>query len=88
VSVVANKVCQISLSTLIIEPFSLVMNEEIYAKIIASNYYGDSPQSLAGNGGIVKLVPDAPISLVNDPSSTSATSIRFTWSEGPTNGGT
>jgi hypothetical protein len=44
-TVIANTICQISLSKLIIEPYSLVMNEGIYAKIIAYNVYGDSPFS-------------------------------------------
>ena len=48
--------------------------------MLAQNFYGDSPISIAGNGGEIKLVPDAPISLVNDASFTTATTIRFTWS--------
>jgi hypothetical protein len=39
------------------------LNEEIYAKVIASNFYGDSPISTSGNGGLIALVPDAPVSL-------------------------
>jgi hypothetical protein len=34
------------------------------------------------------LVPDAPIDLTNDPSVTTESVIRFTWSEGLSNGGT
>jgi hypothetical protein len=64
------------------------MNEGIFAEIIATNYYGNSPASPIGNGGLVKLVPDAPISLTNDPSLTSASSISFYWDQGASNGGT
>jgi hypothetical protein len=35
----------------------------------------------------VKLVPDAPINLVNDPTVTTDLRIRFTWTEGLSNGG-
>jgi hypothetical protein len=48
---------------LIVPPYSLVLNESIHAKIIATNYYGDSPISDSGNGGLIKLVPDAPVNL-------------------------
>ena len=63
------------------------MNEGIYAKIIAYNVYGDSPFSEQGNDGLVKLVPDAPINLANDPTVTTDLRIRFTWTEGLSNGG-
>ena len=72
--------CLIALSTLTESPYSLILNESIYAQVLAQNFYGDSPISIAGNGGEIKLVPDAPISLVNDASFTTATTIRFTWS--------
>jgi len=55
------------------------MNEGIYAYIIATNFYGDSIQSELGNGGLVKLIPDAPVNLTNDPTVTDAYFIRFTW---------
>jgi hypothetical protein len=33
-------------------------------------------------------VPDAPVSLLNDPTITSDIKIRFTWSAGTSDGGT
>jgi hypothetical protein len=33
------------------------------------------------------LTPDAPVNLVNDPALTTASSIRFTWNQGTSNGG-
>jgi hypothetical protein len=59
--------CFIYLDTLIVEPYSLVLNEEIWAKVIAYNVYGDSPYSEPGNDGLTKLIPDAPVNLENDP---------------------
>jgi hypothetical protein len=35
----------------------------------------------------MKFVPDAPINLTNDEATTSETVIRFTWSNGSSNGG-
>lgn len=65
-----------SLARLIVAPWSLTMNDEVWAKIIAINAYGESEVSEPGNNGLVKLVPDAPVNLqnvefnVNDRSST------------------
>jgi len=33
-------------------------------------------------------VPDAPINLANDPTTTTDTVIKFTWNQGVSNGGT
>ena len=60
-------------------PYSLVKNEEIYAKVVATNFYGDSDFSEAGNGALTQLVPDAPVNLQNVPEITDATKIKFSW---------
>lgn len=86
--VIANSVCSVSLFNLIIAPYNLVKGESIYAKIVATNFYGDSPFSLAGNGAETQLVPDAPINLANNELLTDAFSIALTWEEGPSDGGT
>jgi hypothetical protein len=67
------KKCSILLATLIVSPYNLVLNEEIWAKVVATNFYGDSVQSVAGNNGLTKLVPDSPVNLVNDAAVTDAT---------------
>jgi hypothetical protein len=78
--VINNRVCNISLSTLKSAPYSLTKGDSIYAKIISTNIYGDSVvYSEAGNGAVIQLVPDAPISLANDLTTTSDTVIRITW---------
>jgi hypothetical protein len=48
------------------EPYSLIKGNSVYAKIIAQNQYGDSPNSLEGNGAVMIIKPDAPINLLND----------------------
>lgn len=72
---------------MIVEPYSLGLNEEIYVKVVAENFYGDSPYSDEGNNGLIKLIPDAPLNLYNDPTVTDATMIRITWTEGLSDGG-
>jgi hypothetical protein len=56
-------------------------------KIIATNAFGDSEFSQEGAGGIIKLVPDAPINLVNDDQTTDDVVIRFTFEDSPSDGG-
>jgi hypothetical protein len=68
-------------------PFSLLKGYSINIQVIASNAYGNSLISLAGSGAVIVLVPDAPISLLNDASVTSTTQIKFAWSNGASNGG-
>jgi type II secretory pathway component GspD/PulD (secretin) len=43
--------------------------------------------SAVGSGAILITYPDAPISLVENYSSRSATSLGLTWSAGASNGG-
>ena len=76
----SSQTCSISLATLKASPFLLIKDESVYAKIISVNVYGESVHSSAGNGAVIQLVPDAPISLTNDPTTTIDTLIRFTWS--------
>jgi hypothetical protein len=57
-TVISDTLCSISLFTLIEAPYSLVQGESIYAKIVASNFYGDSPISLGGNGAVMQVVPE------------------------------
>lgn len=45
-------------------PYSFDWGSSIYAKVIATNIYGDSIESDEGNGAIITTTPDAPINLV------------------------
>jgi hypothetical protein len=75
------------LSVLYASPFSLVLGDHIYAKIIAINSYGDSLASEPGDGAAVVFLPDAPVNLANNAAITSATTVGLTWSNGVSNGG-
>jgi len=83
-----NTACSIPLSVLTAAPYSLAKGQSVYAEIIATNYFGNSTASTAGNGGVVVLVPDAPLTLTNNALVTNAFQIGFTWLEGLSNGGT
>lgn len=58
--------CTIPVTTLIVEPYSLPWGSSVYAKVIAINIYGDSTESLAGNGAVIVTTPDAPINVAED----------------------
>ena len=65
----------------------MVKGDSIFAKIVSVNVYGESQQSLAGNGALIQTIPDSPINLLNDASTTTGYLIKFTWTEGISNGG-
>jgi hypothetical protein len=81
------RTCSIDLSILTADPFNLVLNDEVFAALVSRNAYGDSPMSLEFAGAHIYLVPDAPVNLLNDALVTSDLSIRFTWDQGASDGG-
>ena len=86
--VVSNRQCTIALLTLTSSPYSLALGDSVSVKIVSINIYGESTESSAGNGAVIQLVPDSPVNLVNDATTTTDTVIKFTWDEGSSNGGT
>jgi len=68
-------------------PYSLILGDTVDVKIAAINLYGTSGFSAIGTGAFIQLVPDAPLSLADNPVITSATVIGLTWSNGLSNGG-
>jgi hypothetical protein len=85
--VMSSRKCSISLVTLKASPYLLVKDDSVMVKIISVNVYGESDYSSQGSGAVIQLVPDAPISLANDPLTTTDIVIRFTWSDGISDGG-
>jgi hypothetical protein len=72
-TVVEELSCAIPISTLKAAPYLLPWGSHVYAKIIATNAYGDSLESEAGDGAQILTVPDAPIGLSDVPSVTTST---------------
>jgi hypothetical protein len=67
--------------------FSLPWASHVYAKVIATNLYGDSTESSEGNGAIIVAVPDIPVNLLEDYSQRSASTLGLTWEDGADPGG-
>ena len=87
-TIISSLSCQIPIATLITNPFSLPWGSSIFAKIIATNSYGDSEASDPGNGAIILTNPDAPINLQDVPGITNANQIGISWELGASQGGT
>lgn len=79
--------CTIPVNTLKTTPFEIDWGKGIYAKVVAINAYGPSAISDEGNGAVIITYPDAPITLEEDYSKRTATSVMLTWFEGVDNGG-
>jgi hypothetical protein len=59
----------------------------VVARIVATNFYGDSPYSPSGSGAVMIIMPDAPINLANNLAVTNKQTIGITWTNGYSNGG-
>lgn len=85
--VMQNTQCIVLLNKLTSQPYNLMLGYSIQIKVIATNAYGDSEISEAGNGDIIVLVPDPVINLLNNPTITSDSVIGISWTDGLSNGG-
>ena len=86
-TVMAETSCTIPTTVLHDSPFSHPWASEIWAKVYATNIYGDSAESEIGSGAIIYYYPDAPVDLVEDMSDRSETTVGFRWSDGADPGG-
>jgi large repetitive protein len=87
-SIISVTQCNIPLLNLEQIPFSLVLGDSVVAIVTATNTYGESLDSVAGNGGSILQIPDAPVDLLMNDPVTTASVIGFTWSDGSSTGGT
>lgn len=71
--------CTIPVLTLKTTPFEIPWGDHIWVKVIATNVYGDSLISEAGDGAQIITYPDAPVNLAEDFSQRTALSITLTW---------
>lgn len=85
--VISARSCSIALATLKASPYFLVQGNDVVAQVISVNVYGESVQVVTGSGAKIQEVPEPPVSLANDPSVTTDKVIKFTFSEGASNGG-
>jgi hypothetical protein len=85
--IVTNNYCNIPSLSLHLSPFLLPWASHVYAKVVATNIYGDSQESLPGNGAIVYAVPDKPTDLTEDYAQRTANSLGLIWIDGADPGG-
>jgi hypothetical protein len=79
--------CTVFIYSLSDSPFLLTLGDNVYAKVVAINFYGESVESDAGNGATILLVPSAPVGLADNTGVTDASKIGITWRNGISTGG-
>lgn len=80
--------CTFAASVLNASPFSLPWGSPVIALMSAQNVYGSSASQYASGTAIIVTIPDAPLSLANNPTITNAQRVGITWTAGAANGGT
>jgi hypothetical protein len=65
----------------------LPWGESVYATVYATNFYGDSTVSDAGNGAVISTYPDSPVNLAEVYSQRSKSTLGLSWSDASFTGG-
>jgi hypothetical protein len=86
-TVISTRSCSIPISTLMASPYSLPWGSSIYATVQATNAYGTSSVSFAGNGAIILTTPAA-VTVSNFAPGSTSTQIHIIWTASASNGGT
>ena len=68
-------------------PFSLTWGSVVYAKVIATNIYGNSETSAQGSGATIITRPDPPSQLGEVRKNRTKTSLGLFWSQPSFDGG-
>ena len=71
--------CTIPVGVLRAAPFSLDWGDEVYAKVYAFNTYGNSLNSLEGNGAIITTTPDVPTDLEEVYAQRTKSTLGLAW---------
>ena len=71
--------CIIPVAVLRNAPYSLEWGSSIYAKVTATNVYGDSLESLEGNGAVITTQPDQPTNVAEVYDQRSKSTLGLTW---------
>jgi hypothetical protein len=79
--------CTIPVTALRSSPYSLEWGASVFAKVFATNNYGNSLVSDPGNGAIITTTPDHPINLAEAPTQRTKSTLGLTWSQAPFTGG-
>lgn len=79
--------CTLPVTALRSTPFLLEWGDSVFAKVIATNLYGDSVESVEGNGAYITINPDPPTSLVEDYSQRTKSTLGLVWTAPTFTGG-
>jgi hypothetical protein len=71
--------CTIPVTVLRTTPYSLEWGSSVYVKVIATNTYGDSIESLEGNGAMITTTPDVPTSVIEVYADRTKSTLGLTW---------
>ena len=71
--------CTIPVTTLKAAPFSLDWGTSVLAKVVAVNLYGDSVESLTGNGAVITTSPDAPTDISEVYAQRTKSTLGLSW---------
>jgi hypothetical protein len=80
-------ICTIPVTTLRTTPYSLEWGSNVYAKVIATNAYGNSDESLAGNGAIITTTPDVPTLVAEVYADRTKSTLGLSWTAPAFTGG-
>lgn len=72
--------CSVPVSVLRAAPYSLEWGDHVYAKVIAINSYGDSPESVEGNNAYITTNPDPPTDLLEIYEERTKSTLGISWS--------
>lgn len=84
---VETRQCTIPVAVLRAEPFNLEWGASVFARVYATNFYGDSAVSPEGNGAVIQTYPDAPVNLAEDYSQRTKSTLGITWEDAAFTGG-
>ena len=79
VSLSAVTTCTIPVSALRAAPHSLDWGDSVFAKVIATNNYGNSVESLEGNGAVITTAPGVPTDLSEVYEQRTKSTLGLSW---------
>jgi hypothetical protein len=71
--------CTIPVTALRTTPYSLEWGSSVFAKVIATNAYGNSVESTAGNGATITTTPDVATSIVEVDADRTKSTLGLSW---------
>lgn len=67
------------MSALRAAPYSLDWGDSVFAKVIATNNYGNSVESLEGNGAVITTAPGVPTNLSEVYEQRTKSTLGLSW---------